>query len=66
MNVIINGSAEQVARDTTLTTLIQERQLPTRGIAIAVNQEVVRSAAWAQVALTEGDVIDIVTARQGG
>ena len=36
------------------------------GIAVAVNDEVVRRAAWAECRLRGGDRVDIVGAVQGG
>lgn len=37
-----------------------------RGVAVAVNDEVVRKKDWADFALSPNDRIEIVTARQGG
>lgn len=34
--------------------------------AVAVNGQVVRRARWPEVALEEGDEVEIVTPRQGG
>ena len=34
--------------------------------AVAVNQQVVRRAKWAETPLAEGDQIEILTPRQGG
>lgn len=66
MNITLNGLAESLAAKTTVAGLVDAMALPPRGIAIAVNGEVVRSAAWPAVLLGEGDVVDVVTARQGG
>ena len=38
----------------------------TRGVAVAVNDEVVRKSKWSSHALSPGDRVEIVTARQGG
>jgi sulfur carrier protein len=37
-----------------------------RGIAVAVNGEVVPRAAWAGTVLRDGDRIEVLTAAQGG
>ena len=34
--------------------------------AVAVNQDVVRRANWAETQLAEGDSVEILTPRQGG
>lgn len=65
MNITLNGLPERVAA-ATVADLIALKALPTQGVAIAVNGEVVRSATWPEAALTDGDVVDIVTAKQGG
>lgn len=49
-----------------LDALLGELSLPSKGIAVAVNGEVVRRADWASHRLVDGDVVDVVTAAQGG
>ncbi len=46
--------------------LVEEIKSPTAGIAVAVNNKVVRKADWASVQLAEGDHIAIITAVCGG
>jgi sulfur carrier protein len=70
VELIINGQArktaaasvEAVVRDLTSAGDGEIRG----GIAVAVNDEVVRRTAWADTALTEGDRVDVLTAVQGG
>ena len=52
----------------TLAALLAEKALDTgqRGIAVALNGEVVPRAAWPQTKLRAGDSVEIVRARQGG
>ena len=38
----------------------------TSGVAVAVNDEVVRKQDWAATMLEAGDRVEIVTAKQGG
>lgn len=66
MNITLNGLPEQVFAGTTVHRLLAAKGLPVRGIAIAVNGEIVRSTNWSDTVLADGDVIEIVTARQGG
>ena len=65
MNITLNGLPEWVPA-TTVADLIALKALPPKGVAIAVNGEVIRSAMWPEARLADGDVVDIVTARQGG
>ena len=66
MNITVNGISEPLADGTTLAALISARSLPATGIAAAVNGDVVRAAVWGETALADQDVVEIVTARQGG
>jgi len=49
-----------------LEALLGELSLPAKGIAVAVNGEVVRRVDWAAHRLADGDVVDVLTAAQGG
>ncbi|MBC7596724.1 MAG: sulfur carrier protein ThiS [Kineosporiaceae bacterium] len=66
MKITLNGLSEQVSAGTTVDRLLEAKGLSARGIAIAVNDEIVGSTNWANTLLAGGDVIEIVTARQGG
>lgn len=37
-----------------------------RGVAVAVNDRLVRRGAWSGTTVSDGDRVEIVTARQGG
>jgi sulfur carrier protein len=68
-HVRINGRTEPLAAAVPLTALLQEQGIdPARasGIAVAVNERIVRRAEWAERVVNPGDDIEIVTARQGG
>jgi sulfur carrier protein len=63
----INGVDEEVAA-TTVAELLAGRGIDpgARFLAVAVNGEVVRRAAWAEAMLTPGDAVEIVRPLQGG
>ena len=63
----LNGQDEVVAA-ATLDALLEEKAVDVaqRGIAVAVNGEVVPRAAWTATPLRSGDRVEIVRARQGG
>jgi sulfur carrier protein len=50
----------------TVAELLGALDLPARGIAVAVNGEVVRRADWPGARLSEGDRVEVLTAAQGG
>jgi sulfur carrier protein len=66
-SIRVNGQDEVLAVET-LAALLAEKALDTgqRGIAVALNGEVVPRAAWPQTRLQAGDSVEIVRARQGG
>ena len=51
---------------TTLSQFSQEQNLPTSGIAVAVNNRMVPRAEWNSYVLNEGDNILIIKAVCGG
>ena len=63
----LNGQDEVVAA-ATLAALLEEKTVDVaqRGIAVAINGEVVPRAAWTATPLRSGDRVEIVRARQGG
>ena len=50
----------------TVIRLLNEIQSPTAGVAVAVNNKVVRKVDWESTMLTEGDQITVITAVCGG
>jgi sulfur carrier protein len=65
MRLIVNGEATEV-RAGTLDALLGELEYEGRHFAIAVNYDVVPRARWGDVALKDGDEIEIIAPRQGG
>ncbi|HCT79765.1 MAG TPA: thiamine biosynthesis protein ThiS [Micromonosporaceae bacterium] len=66
ITVIFNDSPRLIPAEETIAGLLRELVLPERGIAVAVNGEVVRRAKWPEHRLFDGDRIDVLTAAQGG
>jgi len=62
MQLSINGQPREVPDGARLADLIAQR----RGVAAAVNGAVVRSADWARTELSAGDLVEFVSAHQGG
>ena len=66
MTIILNGARTDVADDATVGTLATALALPERGVAIAVDGEVVPRSAWPGTLLTPDARVELVTAMQGG
>lgn len=69
MRIKINDESREVDAKATLSEVV-EQELPgadaRRGVAVAVDHQVVRRSQWPTTILTEDAQIEIVTAVQGG
>jgi sulfur carrier protein len=66
MTLTVNGDSRELPPGTTLAELIGQLTESARGIAAAVDGEVVPRRAWPDRTLADGAVVEIVTAVQGG
>jgi sulfur carrier protein len=62
----VNGSPVQLAAGTTLADVVAKLCPGGRGVAVALDREVVPRSRWDEVAVPEGAHIEIVTAAAGG
>jgi sulfur carrier protein len=68
-SVQINGQPQLVSRGDTVADALRRIGIDVdsaRGIAVAVNDEVIHRDRWSATPLEEGDRMEIITARQGG
>jgi sulfur carrier protein len=49
-----------------VAALMNEMAIETRGVAVAINGEVVRRGEWISTSIQDGDVVEIVNAVAGG
>jgi sulfur carrier protein len=68
MRVVLNGEAAELADDATVKTALDSLDLPGagRGVAVAVDAEVVPRGQWEATQLHEGARVEILRAIQGG
>jgi sulfur carrier protein len=66
MSITVNGKTIDVGADTSVDDVVAGLGLPDRGIAVAVDGTVVPRGRWARHTMTDGAVVEIVTAVQGG
>lgn len=68
MTLTINGESRALPPDVAdVAALLRHlRRHDSRGVAVAINGEVVRRADWSARSLRDGDRVDIVGAVQGG
>jgi sulfur carrier protein len=69
MTVFVNGEARSVADDSTVADLVTEFGAPDRGgrgVAVALNGEVVARSQWATTSLAADDRLELLAAIGGG
>ena len=68
MRVLVNGEATVLADGATVETAVKALELPAsgRGVAVAVDAEVVPRGQWGAHELQEGARVEILRAIQGG
>jgi sulfur carrier protein len=66
MTITVNGEPRQLARPLTITELLTQLELPTRGVAVEVNLELVPRSHHAERQLADGDRLEIVSLVGGG
>jgi len=66
MTIVVNGQPRQLARPATVAELLRQLEMPTRGVAVEVNLQIVPRLRHAEHLLAEGDRLEIVTLVGGG
>jgi sulfur carrier protein len=66
IEVKVNGAAQRLAPDTDLAALLERLQLAGKRVAVEMNGEIVPRSRFAQTALANGDLLEIVVAVGGG
>jgi sulfur carrier protein len=66
MRIIVNGEPREVAATLTVDGLVRELQLHGRRIAVERNGEIVPRSRHPDLALADGDRLEIVVAVGGG
>lgn len=67
MNVFVNGKNTDLPQEVkNIALLVRFLEIPTTGVAVAINNKVVRKTDWEVHMLAEGDEVMIITAVCGG
>ena len=66
MTITVNGARREIADGTTLDQLIANFSLPERGVALAMNSDVIPRSAWARTPVLPDAQVEVVTASKGG
>lgn len=66
MRIVFNGESIWLDEGVSVSRLVDERAASARGVAVAVNAEVVPRSVWPDHHLIDGDRVEILKATQGG
>lgn len=68
MQAVVNGQRRELDQGLTIQSLLEslESSAGGRGVAVAMNGEVVPRGAWDRTLISEGARVEIVAAVQGG
>ena len=68
MIVTVNGERREVAPGATVASVVELLDVApgARGVAVALDGEVVRRARWSETELADGALVEVVAAIQGG
>ena len=68
MKVIVNGEVTELPAGATVASVVDllDVALDARGVAVALDGEVVAHGAWPEVALSEGARVEVLSAIGGG
>ena len=68
MKVLVNGAETELSAGATVETALEALDLPGsgRGVAVAVDAEVVPRGEWGEHELQEGARVEVLRAIQGG
>lgn len=67
MDVIVNDSITKTSEDSSLEEVIKELNLgETKGMAVAINDKVIKRENWSSIKLISNDKVTIIRATQGG
>jgi sulfur carrier protein len=68
MNIIVNGEPRELPAGATVASVIAMLDVApgARGVAVALDGEVVSRSSWPQTRVEDGALIEVVAAIQGG
>jgi sulfur carrier protein len=64
--VVVNGNPQALPDGATVADAVRVVTSVARGVAVAVNGEVVPRTGWPGATLRDGDQVEVLTAAQGG
>ena len=66
VSIFVNGEPRELDRLASLADLLQQLEIPSRGVAVEVNLQIVPRTRHAEHLLADGDRLEIVSLVGGG
>jgi len=66
ISLVLNGERQDFDDPATVADAVTAAGAPDRGVAVAVDGQVVPRTAWEQTALADGQKVEVLQAVQGG
>jgi sulfur carrier protein len=66
MSIVVNGEPSEIAPGTTVSGVLESLDVPSRGVAVAVDAEVVPRGSWETFTVPDGARVEVLVAVQGG
>lgn len=66
IRIKVNDTPKQVSLNSTLQQLLDQLEVKTKGIAVAVNNNIIKKTDWNHQKLSENDNVLIIKSTQGG
>jgi len=66
MTVVVNGERRELHDETTVADVVRTLVDAERGVAVALDGEVVRRGEWDARSVPDGSRVEVLTAMQGG
>ena len=66
MTVEVNGEPRELADDVTVADVVRSLVDGERGVAVALDGEVVPRGRWSEIRLAQGQQVEVLRAVQGG
>jgi sulfur carrier protein len=66
VNLIVNGQPQHVSERLTVADLLARLQLPAKGVAVELNEQVVPRLRHSETELRDGDRLEVVSLVGGG
>lgn len=66
ITIKVNDTTKTFSKETSVYQLLEELKIQSNGIAIAINNDIVKRANWESFRLSDNDNVLIIRSTQGG